>query len=143
MVEMPTKVPGGAMMNAGFQVGAAAHRFYGGEIETSPLRVDVEPKVKKGRRFEFGILSSIQPDRLNWFNIRIVAPLPSDGLFEFWTRHWNGDDPDPEFPFIYWRFQDVVWKQRKNWVFGRCRPTHYEDFDANDFTGFKYVKEIS
>ena len=130
-------------MNAGFQVGAAAHRFCGGEIDASALRVVVEPKLKEGRRFEVDGRWVRSKTEVLWYDIRIEAPRPADGLFEFWTRHWNGDDPDPEFPFIYWRFQDVFWQKRKDCVFGRCLPTNDGDLVANDFTGFKYVKEIS
>ena len=111
-------------------------------------RITIKPLILTGRDRPWPeegepILVAREPDKLKGFTITLdgFKDAPRDGIFEFWTKHWNGDSRDAEWPWIHWTFHDVTWKGDYGTciVLKRYRPI---SFDLGKETGFQYAKKV-
>jgi len=120
-------------MSADISVTAFATRS-NGVFSERPLTVRITPKIKRGKTIASGPgMWFKEPDRSAWFNLYLdEMDKPDDGLFELWTKQWNKDEIDSEYPMAYWKFPNTYWRTRKNWIYGRCHSWE-----------FQYIKEIS
>lgn len=114
------------------------------------VRVSLEPVIRPGDTTEYDLLLYRSPDILCGFKISLpnFDRPTEDGLFEFWTEHWEGDERHRQYPWIHWAFQDVEWKGTQ---WGWCPVDHSKQkemmeqsggFTLRHLSGFMYVDRI-
>ena len=135
-------------MNIGLNVGASYFRFNKSHPYVCPnhSRISVSPLISRGRDIPWPddapILVAKEHDILVGFEILLerFKGNPADGIFEFWTQHWNGDSRDAEWPWIHWTFHDVTWEGGcGTCIVKRDRPINP---DLGKATGWQYAKKV-